>query len=178
MCAPQFLDSLRPVLCVLGLDGESKMSKSKNNEIGLFETQDEVMAKLRGAKTDPARLRRSDPGNPSVCNVFSYHGYFTDDETRAQIDRDCRAAEIGCVDCKKILAERMERVLGPIRERAAELLHQAQLAKTLGVPFRKIQSMIHIYPTYGDLVKRPATAAFADRLQNNFFVKQLRRLAS
>ncbi len=111
---------------VLGLDGESKMSKSKNNEIGMFETPDEVMAKLRGAKTDPARLRRSDPGDPSVCNVFSYHGYFTEEATRAEIDRDCRAAAIGCVDCKKILADRMERVLGPIRERAVELRAQPE----------------------------------------------------
>jgi len=111
---------------VLGLDGETKMSKSKNNEIGLFETPDEVMAKLRVAKTDPARLRRSDPGDPGVCNVFNYHGFFSDEATRAEIDRDCRAAAIGCVDCKKILADRMERVLGPIRERATELRGQPE----------------------------------------------------
>jgi tryptophanyl-tRNA synthetase len=106
---------------VMGLDGETKMSKSRNNEIGLFEPPDSVMAKLRGAKTDPQRLRRSDPGDPSVCNIFSYHGFFTDSATRAQIDRDCRAAGIGCVDCKKILAANMERDLAPVRERAARL---------------------------------------------------------
>jgi tryptophanyl-tRNA synthetase len=106
---------------VLGLDGEAKMSKSKGNEIGLFEGPEEVMAKLRGAKTDPQRLRRSDPGDPSVCNIFSYHGFFTDEATRAQIGMDCRAAAIGCVDCKKILAASLEAEVGPIRERATAL---------------------------------------------------------
>ena len=112
---------LSPAPRVMGLDGESKMSKSRNNEIGLFETQDEVVAKLRGAKTDPARLTRSDPGNPEVCNVFSYHGFFTDDDQRAEIDRECRSAGIGCVDCKKILAANIENELAPVRERAAAL---------------------------------------------------------
>jgi len=106
---------------VLGLDGEAKMSKSKGNEIGLFEEPDEVMAKLRGAKTDPARLRRSDPGDPDVCNIFTYHGFFTDEATRQQIDGDCRTAAIGCVDCKKILARSLEAEVGRVRERAAEL---------------------------------------------------------
>jgi len=67
-------------------------------------------------------------------------------------------------------------VIHIIGERAAELLHEAQLAKTLGVPFHKIQSMIHIYPTYGDMVKRPSVAAYADKIQNNFFIKLVKRL--
>jgi tryptophanyl-tRNA synthetase len=112
---------LSPAPRVMGTDGETKMSKSRNNEIGLFESADATMAKLRGAKTDPARVRRSDPGNPDVCNIFSYHGFFTDGATRAGIDRDCRSAAIGCVDCKKIAAASIEAVRGPIRERAAEL---------------------------------------------------------
>jgi tryptophanyl-tRNA synthetase len=112
---------LSPAPRVMGLDGDSKMSKSRNNEIGLFESADDTLAKLRGAKTDPARLRRSDPGNPDVCNIFSYHGFFTDDATRAGIDRDCRSAAIGCVDCKKMVLASMETVRQPIRERAAEL---------------------------------------------------------
>jgi tryptophanyl-tRNA synthetase len=106
---------------VLGVDGMSKMSKSKGNEIGLFEDPDETWAKLRTAKTDPARLRRKDPGNPDVCNIFSYHKFFSDDDTIQQVDRDCRRAEIGCVDCKGLVAASLERVVGPIRERAAEL---------------------------------------------------------
>ena len=63
-----------------------------------------------------------------------------------------------------------------IGERAGELLHEAQLAKSLGVPFHKIQSMIHIYPTYGDVVKRPAVAAYIDKLQNNFFIKLVKKI--
>jgi tryptophanyl-tRNA synthetase len=106
---------------VLGLDGESKMSKSRNNEIGLFETFDETMQKLRSAKTDPARLRRTDHGNPLVCNVFSYHGFFTGDAQREEIAAGCRSAALGCVDCKKMLAVNLEAVKGPIRERAAAL---------------------------------------------------------
>jgi tryptophanyl-tRNA synthetase len=106
---------------VLGLDGETKMSKSRNNEIGLFETAEETQVKLRGAKTDPARLRRSDPGNPDVCNVFSLHRFFTPPAQLAEIDAGCRSASLGCVDCKKMLAANLEKVKAPIRERAAEL---------------------------------------------------------
>lgn len=106
---------------VMGLDGETKMSKSRNNEIGLFETAEETLQKLRGAKTDPARLRRSDPGNPDVCNVFSLHKFFTPKDQLAEIDAGCRSAALGCVDCKKMLADNIERVKGPIRERAAVL---------------------------------------------------------
>jgi len=116
---PKTVKSVAPR--VMGLDGESKMSKSKNNEIGLFETDEETMQKLRGAKTDPQRLRRKDPGDPSVCNIFSYHGFFSPEQQRKEIDAGCRSAELGCVDCKKMLAENMEQVKGPIRERAAEL---------------------------------------------------------
>jgi tryptophanyl-tRNA synthetase len=112
---------LSPAPRVMGVDGETKMSKSRGNDIGMFDTPDQVWEKLRGAKTDPARLRRSDRGNPSVCNVYSYHGFFTDDATRATVDRDCRTAAIGCIDCKKILAGGLERELGPVRERADAL---------------------------------------------------------
>jgi tryptophanyl-tRNA synthetase len=105
----------------MGLDGESKMSKSRNNEIGLFETADETMQKLRGAKTDPARLRKTDKGTPEVCNIFSYHGFFTSESQREEIAAGCRSAQLGCVDCKKMLCQNLEQVKGPIRERAAEL---------------------------------------------------------
>ncbi len=106
---------------VMGVDGEAKMSKSKDNVIGLFETEDETMQKLRGAKTDPQRLRRKDPGDPAVCNIFSYHGFFSSAQDREEIAAGCRAAELGCVDCKKRLSDNMESIKGPIRERAAAL---------------------------------------------------------
>lgn len=116
---PQVVKSQAPR--VMGLDGETKMSKSRNNEIGLFESADETMQKLRAAKTDPARLRRSDPGNPDICNIYSYHGFFSSDAERAEIDAGCRAATLGCVDCKKKLAANLEAVKAPIRDRAEEL---------------------------------------------------------
>ena len=106
---------------VLGLDGEKKMSKALGNEIGLFETADETLQKLRAAKTDPARLRRADPGTPEVCNLFSYHGFFSAPEQQAEVAAGCRSAQLGCVDCKRLLAQNLEAVKGPIRERAVAL---------------------------------------------------------
>lgn len=119
---PQVVKSSAPR--VMGLDGESKMSKSRNNEIGLFESADETLQKLRGAKTDPARLRKTDKGTPEVCNIYSYHGFFTGEAQRAEIAAGCRSAQLGCVDCKKMLAQNLEAVKGPIRERAAVLREQ------------------------------------------------------
>ena len=116
---PQVVKSQAPR--VMGIDGQSKMSKSRNNEIGLFETEDETWQKLRSAKTDPARLRRTDKGNPFVCNIYSYHGFFSPQQTRDEVVAGCQSAALGCVDCKKMLATHMEAVKGPIRERATQL---------------------------------------------------------
>jgi len=116
---PQVVKSKAPR--VMGLDGENKMSKSRNNDIGLFEAPEVTMKKLRGAKTDPARERRDDPGTPEVCNIYSYHGFFTSEAQRAEIAEGCRTAGLGCADCKKMLAANLEAVKGPIRERADEL---------------------------------------------------------
>ncbi len=106
---------------ILGLDGASKMSKSQNNTIPLLADEEELWSVIRTAVTDPARVRRDDPGNPDVCNVFSLHGHFTSEAERAEIDTLCRTAGIGCVDCKKRLAANMAAELEPIQERAAEL---------------------------------------------------------
>ncbi len=103
-----------------GLDGR-KMSKSYNNAIFLSDTTEEVWQKLRGAKTDPQRVRRNDPGDPDVCLVFDYHKALTDDATVRKIDADCRAGSIGCVECKKICAASIERLLEPMRRRRADL---------------------------------------------------------
>ena len=106
---------------IMGLDGDAKMSKSKGNTIALLDEPDVVLAKLRPAKTDPQRLRRTDPGRPEVCNVFTLHRYFSDAETVAHVDAQCRSAGWGCIECKTVLADRMNATLAPIRERAAEL---------------------------------------------------------
>lgn len=106
---------------IMGLDGESKMSKSLNNYIGLLESSESVWEKLRPAKTDPARLRRTDPGNPDVCNIFTLHKNFSPVSEQAEVDQGCRTAAIGCIDCKKILHRNMMATLDPIRAKAEEL---------------------------------------------------------
>lgn len=106
---------------ILGLDGATKMSKSKGNHIPLLAPPEEIEALLRTAVTDPQRQRRSDPGRPWVCNVFSLHQYFSPPEEVAVVDLECRTAARGCVDCKLHLARNMAQQLAPIRERAAAL---------------------------------------------------------
>jgi tryptophanyl-tRNA synthetase len=101
-----------------GLDGR-KMSKSYGNGIFLGDTMADITPKIRGMFTDPARLRKSDPGNPDVCNLYPYHELLTDEETRATIRQGCATAAFGCVDCKKILLAGLDRFLAPIRERRA-----------------------------------------------------------
>ncbi|MSR45905.1 MAG: tryptophan--tRNA ligase [Planctomycetes bacterium] len=117
---PQPLLSTVPRL--KGLDGSAKMSKSKGNTVSLSEAPEQIRAKLKVAVTDPARLRRNDPGHPEVCNVFTLHGCFTGPANPARvaaIEADCRSAALGCVDCKKELADRIVEQLGPIRDRQA-----------------------------------------------------------
>jgi tryptophanyl-tRNA synthetase len=101
---------------ILGLD-RRKMSKSYNNAIFLSDTPDVVREKAGQMITDPKRARRADPGRPEVCNVFSFHKMYSDEETVARADSECRKAEIGCVECKKIMAENLVEVLEPIREK-------------------------------------------------------------
>ncbi len=99
---------------LMGMDNR-KMSKSYGNAILLSDTAEEVWTKVKPMVTDPARVRRSDPGNPEICNVFSYHKIFSDKETIDRVDAGCRTAGIGCIECKKWMYERMETVLAPIR---------------------------------------------------------------
>ena len=105
---------------VPGLDGR-KMSKSYGNTIPLTAGADEIRALVMTMFTDPNRIRRQDPGNPDICNLFQFHRLFSDAETIARVDRDCRAAQIGCVDDKKLLAEIMIEQLRPIRARREEI---------------------------------------------------------
>jgi tryptophanyl-tRNA synthetase len=106
---------------IMGLDGQAKMSKSLGNTIGLLESPEEVWAKLRPAMTDPARVRRTDPGTPEVCNIYHLHKAFNDAATVEHVAVQCRTAGWGCLDCKKVLMDGMMRELTPIRERALEL---------------------------------------------------------
>jgi tryptophanyl-tRNA synthetase len=106
---------------ILGLDGQAKMSKSLGNTISLAEGDEIIKKKLATAATDPARVRRTDPGNPEVCNVNTLHSFFSDDETRAWVHKGCTTAGIGCLQCKGKLSENLAAHLGPIRERKREL---------------------------------------------------------
>jgi tryptophanyl-tRNA synthetase len=106
---------------VPGLDGAGKMSKSKGNTIGVLEPKEAIWEKLRVAPTDPARVRRSDPGNPDVCTIYAYHKLFSSPETIEMVNVECRRAGIGCVDCKKKLMEGLWPTLEPIQSRAAHL---------------------------------------------------------
>jgi len=105
---------------VPGLDAR-KMSKSYNNTIGLTASADEIRSLVMTMFTDPNRLRRKDPGNPDICNLFQFHKLFSDDATIARVDHECRTAQIGCVDDKKLLAEIMIEQLRPIREKREQI---------------------------------------------------------
>ncbi len=106
---------------VLGIDGQQKMGKSLNNHIELAATPAETQKLVMSMVTDPARIRRSDPGNPDVCNVFTMHKVFSSPEEIEMVNVECRRAGIGCVDCKKLLAKNMNAHLQPFRDRRAEL---------------------------------------------------------
>ncbi len=116
---PQALYSDVPRL--MGLDNKDKMSKSLNNHISLLEEPDAIWAKLSTAATDPARVRRSDPGTPEICNIYTMHKAFSPPEDVRWSAEGCRTAGIGCLDCKERLAGNMAAELAPVRERYREL---------------------------------------------------------
>jgi len=103
---------------ILGID-RRKMSKSYNNAIFLSDSPKEISAKVSRMITDPQRERRSDPGNPDVCNVFDFHKLYTDPQLVQEIDEQCRTAGIGCVECKQKMAHSLIAALEPIREKRA-----------------------------------------------------------
>ena len=111
---------LTPTSKLLGID-RRKMSKSYNNAIFLTDTDDVIDTKVEQMITDPQRARRTDPGRPEVCNIFSFHEIYTDPETVATIDKQCRTAAIGCVDCKKLMAASLKKGLEPMRAKRKEL---------------------------------------------------------
>ncbi|NMC29312.1 MAG: tryptophan--tRNA ligase [Pelolinea sp.] len=127
---------------VLGIDGQQKMGKSLNNHIEIASSPEETQARVMQMVTDPARIKRSDPGNPDVCNVFSMHKIFSSREDVEMVNVECRRAGIGCVDCKKLYAKNLNEHLAPLRERRTKLAddpqaiwdildHGAQQARTI-----------------------------------------------
>lgn len=119
---PEPQPKLTPTRRIMGLDGQSKMSKSLGNTIGLLESPDEMWNKLRPAVTDPARQRKTDPGNPDHCKtIYELHKAFSPPATVVDVADNCRGAKWGCIDCKKVLHQHMVNELTPIRTRAQEL---------------------------------------------------------
>jgi tryptophanyl-tRNA synthetase len=118
---------------IMGLDGESKMSKSLGNTIGVTDSPEEIWQKLRPAKTDPARKTRKDPGTPEICNIYSLHRHFSPPATVDEVAINCRGARWGCLDCKRVLADNMAAALAPIRARTLDLAARpAQVDEILG----------------------------------------------
>src|SRR5260370_3616761 len=106
---------------IMGLDGQTKMSKSKGNTIALFEEQGAFWNRLQGAFTGPPRLRKSDPGRPEVCNIYTMHKAISTPEEVDLTYKECITAQRGCVDCKKILMQNFDRELTPLRIRRTQL---------------------------------------------------------
>ncbi len=98
---------------VMGTDGR-KMSKSYGNTINLSDAEPVVRQKLKTMVTDPARVRRNDPGNPDICPVYDFHKIYSPQAVQEQINKDCRTATIGCIDCKKLVADRIVERMTPV----------------------------------------------------------------
>jgi len=113
---------------VLGLDGKEKMSKQLGNDVEIALSPEETTQRVMTAVTDPARQYRDDPGHPEVCNVYSLHGHFNAEQLE-DIAEKCRSAKIGCVECKTLLAEKINSALAPLRERRAELAAKPEYIK-------------------------------------------------
>jgi len=113
-----------------GLDGQ-KMSKSYGNTIGLREDADSITKKIRTMPTDPARVKRSDPGDPAKCPVWQLHLVYSDDKRRQWVQEGCRSAGIGCLECKQPVIDAVIEELKPIRERAAQYLEDPTLVRSI-----------------------------------------------
>ena len=115
---------------IMGLDGDAKMSKSKNNSIGVFDPPDVFWNKLRTAYTDPQRLRKTDPGRPEICNIYTMHKAMSPEETQKEVYAKCTGGQWGCVECKKVLFDNFEKELVPLRTKR-EALDDATVKKAL-----------------------------------------------
>lgn len=142
---PEPQPKLTPTRRIVGLDGQAKMSKSLGNTIGLLETPDAIWDKLRPAVTDPARQRKTDPGNPDLCPIiYQLHRAFSPEGTVREVEDNCRGAKWGCIDCKKSLLTNLVAELTPIRERATELqAHPERVTEALDLGAAKARAIAH-----------------------------------
>lgn len=121
---------LTPTSKMIGLDGQ-KMSKSYNNTISLKESPDQIEKKIRTMPTDPARVRRNDPGNPEVCPVWQLHQVYSDVKTQDWVKKGCIQAGIGCIECKQPVIDSIIEELKPIQERANNYIENPDLVKSI-----------------------------------------------
>ena len=121
---------LTPASKMPGLDGQ-KMSKSYNNTISLREDVDTVAKKIKTMPTDPARVRRTDPGDPAKCPVWQLHEIYSDKSTQDWVQKGCKGASIGCIECKTPVIEGVLAELKPIQERAAQYAEDPMLVKNI-----------------------------------------------
>jgi tryptophanyl-tRNA synthetase len=115
---------------ILGFD-RRKMSKSYNNAIYLSDSLENVRQKVSQMITDPQRARKTDPGNPEICNVYEFHKLYSDSETVLRVDKECRSARIGCVECKKLMAQSLIKGLEPIHEKRAYYSSRPELVEDI-----------------------------------------------
>lgn len=127
---PEPATLLAPTSKILGLD-RRKMSKSYNNSIFLTDSDEDIMSKTGQMITDPQRARKTDPGNPDICNVFTFHEIYSPADTVSRINEECRSAKIGCVDCKKIMAKNLIKALLPVKEKRKKLDSDEELVKEI-----------------------------------------------
>ncbi len=131
LLGPTFLEPVAKLTSfpmVIGLDGKDKMSKSMNNYLEISASPEEIVARIKTAMTDPARVYRKDPGHPEVCNIYRFHQYFNPSQL-AETARKCTTAEMGCVECKMTIAKEIGKALEPFRERRAELASRPDYIK-------------------------------------------------
>ncbi|QDD13737.1 tryptophan--tRNA ligase [Candidatus Methylopumilus rimovensis] len=121
---------LAPASKMIGLDGQ-KMSKSYNNTIALREPPESVEKKIKTMPTDPARVRRNDPGNPDHCPVWQLHQVYSNDEVKSWVETGCKEAKIGCIECKQPIIEAINKELKPIQERASHYIEDPDLVKNI-----------------------------------------------
>ncbi|ALA60097.1 tryptophan--tRNA ligase [Nitrospira moscoviensis] len=128
---------------VVGTDGR-KMSKSYHNTINLSDPEPVVRQKLKTMVTDPARVRRTDPGNPELCPVYDFHKIFSPLPVIEEVDQGCRTAGIGCIDCKKLVADRIVERMTPIWDARAKLVqHPSQLDDIVQAGSRQASAVAH-----------------------------------
>jgi tryptophanyl-tRNA synthetase len=139
LCEPSALLTLTPR--IPGLDGR-KMSKSYGNAIALSESDADIRAKTKVVVTDPARKRRTDPGNPDVCPVYDWHKLFSPQETLDWAAQGCRTAGIGCIECKAKMADHLIQWIGPVRERRIEYeKHPARVLEIIDAGSKKARTI-------------------------------------